>query len=377
MFSRRQVMAMAATAPIIAHMSGAAVAMTEIEAAGVEAGRPESLRHAAELAGRFFGAAARIDQIESDPALKALMLKDCAAVTPEIHLKWDSLQYNEGAYNFAPADGLVAFAVRHGLEVRGHTLLWDQSTPRWAKRKLTREKDWDLIARYFRDVLGRYAGQVGTWDVINEPIDSQNGQDGLRTNTFFRAFGPSYIARALHEARRHAPQARLVLNEYGFDYDNSVEEDRRRLFLRLIEQLRRDGAPLDGVGVQAHLDLSKGPFKPSILRGFLKELAGFDLEIVITELDVKEDNKRASLAERDRRVADEAASYLAVALEEPAVRGVVTWGLSDRHSWLQDQSRGLPSPSEAPRLNRGLPYDAALTRKDMYWALRDTFVERA
>ena len=56
---------------------------------------------------------------------------------------------------------------------------------------------------------------------------------------------------------------------------------------------------------------------------------------MISELDVKEYQYVLSVEQRDARVADETRRYLDVALGQPAVRGVTTWGLSDRHSWLR------------------------------------------
>ncbi|MGZ9114967.1 MAG: endo-1,4-beta-xylanase, partial [Brevundimonas sp.] len=124
--------------------------------------------------GRLFGAAVRMDQIEADPDLRRTLLSDCASVTPEIHMKWDSLQPSADAWRTGPADALVAFADRHGLLVRGHTLLWDQSTPAWARERMLATRDPSIVDRYFDAVLGRY-DTVVEWDVVNEPIDTENG----------------------------------------------------------------------------------------------------------------------------------------------------------------------------------------------------------
>lgn len=327
------------------------------------AGKPDASRRAAVPGDRYLGAAVRMDQIEADPTLQRALLADCASVTPEIHMKWDSLQPAPGSWRTGPADALVAFADRHGLLVRGHTLLWEQSTPAWARARMLETRDPAILDRYFDAVLGRYE-KVVEWDVINEPIDVEAGaRDGLRANTFLRAYGAGYIGHALHRARRAAPNARLMINDYSFDYDNPVEAGRRSALLRLLERLRATETPLDGIGIQAHLDLSKGPLRPEILRPFLREIAGFGLDISITELDVKEDDQSLPIAERDQRVADEVRRYLDIVLDEPAVRGVTTWGLSDTHSWLQRPG------AEGAALNRGLPYDADFRPKPMRAAI--------
>jgi endo-1,4-beta-xylanase len=324
---------------------------------------------------RFFGTAARIDQIDSEPVLRSAILRDCSCLTPEIDLKWAVLEPRQGRFAFAPADGLVAFARRKGLAVRGHTLLWHDSVPDWAAAALKDAPDWNVVRRYFAAVMSRYASDIREWDVVNEPIMQGSGADGLRPNPFRQAFGPGYVARALHEARALAPDAHLLLNEFSLEYDNPADRERRYLMLKLIERLKKDGVPLDGIGMQAHLDLAKGPLNQRVLEGFMREVAAFGLGITVTELDVKEVDRTLPLDVRDRQVADETRRFLDVALAQDAVRGVVTWGLTDRYSWLQMRRYGGAGwhPASSSEFNRGLPYDAALNPKVMREAIGKAF----
>lgn len=353
-FGRREVLAGLTAAPLALAAPGPADPAPR---------RPWGLAAAASRSGRYFGAAARIDQIRQDAALRRAVLDDCAWITPEFHMNWDYVAPRSGAWNFRAADGLVGFASDAGLRVRGHSLIWDQSTPAWAQAALAEDRDWALVARHFRAVMLRWGPRVQAWNVVNEPI-ARDGE-GLLPSVFHQAFGPDYVRRALEEARALDPEARLAVNDYGFEYDNPTEAARRRSFVRLLEELKAKGAPLDEVGVQAHLDLGKGGVKATVVGPFLQAIADLGLRIVITELDVRERDFASPLAERDRRVADEVRRYLDVALDQPAVDGVVAWGLSDRDSWLQ-----TPDLVARRSLNRGLPYDTALRPKAMYWAMR-------
>lgn len=310
-------------------------------------------------AGRYFGAAVRFDQIAGNERLRDAVLRDCSSITPEIHMKWDALRPSPDRWTPGPADDLIAFARQNGLKVRGHALIWEQSTPAWAKAAIA-GADWAVVRQHFEGVIGRFGDDILEWDVVNEPIDAH----GLRETTFFKAYGPDYVARALTTARELAPRAKLVINDYSFEYDNPVEDARRASFLRLLRELRRADVPLDGVGLQAHLDLGKGALRRETLAPFLTAIADLGLEISVTELDVREHDLSLSLAERDRRVAEEVSRYLDIVMDQPAVTGVTTWGLSDSHSWLQ------PSGARGANLNRGLPYDAALAPKPMREALR-------
>jgi endo-1,4-beta-xylanase len=336
------------------------------------------LATAADASRRYFGAAVRMDQIAADRSLHDLVVRDCAYLTPEIHLYWNSLEWDKGSYNFQPVDDLLTFASAHGMEVRGHTLIWDPCTPDWAKAEMNSRRDWDLVAGHFARVLGRYGDRIQDWNVVNEPLDTVDGDNGMRRTSFQRAFGSDYVARALKEARALAPKARLLINEYGFEYDNPTETARRETFLKLVRGLKERDVPLDGVGLQAHLDLSKGPLAERALRDFFREIAASGLDITISELDVKEWNHGLSDEDRDRLVADETSRYLDLALAETAVRGVVTWGISDKHSWLtENPGQAQKAPDGRTVLNRGLPYDASYKPKAMYDAIRGSLSNSA
>lgn len=317
--------------------------------------------------GRLYGAAVRAEALTGDPHFARRVGADCGWITPEIDFKWNALEHRRGGWWFERADAIVAFARYERMGLRGHTLLWEQSTPDWARAEMADRGDWRLIERWFDAVLGRYAEAAGEWDVVNEPIDTEHGEHGLRRTCFHRAFGADYVDRALRAARERAPTARLMVNEYGLEYGSGVERDRRRALLKLVERLRRDNVPLDGVGVQAHLDLAKGPLDTAAIANMFHEIADMGLSISITELDVKEADRTLSIGMRDRAIDDEVRRYLDVALAQPAVRGVVSWGVSDRDSWLQE---GIEAPTSAS-LNRGLPLDAAMRPKRVYWTLRE------
>lgn len=322
----------------------------------------------------YFGTAVRPDQIFGDPKLRDALIRDCTCLTPEVHLKWSAIEWDRGRPWFANVDAIIAFAREHRMEVRGHTLLWEQTTPGWAREAIETDQDWGVIDAHFANLLPRYRDSIGEWDVVNEPIDTEQGDDGLRRNVFQRAFGPNYIVRALESARALAPEARLMINDYSLEYDNPVDEARRAAMLGLVERLKRAGAPLDGVGLQAHLDLGKGRLPARRLEAFFGELAGMGVDIVITELDVREADRGLPLATRDARVAEAAREYLDLALAQPAVTGIVTWGLSDRYSWLQEQAPRTKAalaarPLDGAALNRGLPYCADFGPKPLHAAV--------
>jgi endo-1,4-beta-xylanase len=323
---------------------------------------------------RPFGTAVRPDQLDPQSPMSSIILGSCDFIVPEYHSQWSAVEWERGNPWFGNVDAIVAFAGANNMRVRGHSLIWEQMTPDWARSAMLEERDWRTVQAHFSSMLSRYGDQIPEWIVVNECIDTEHGHANLRQNSFQRAFGNEYVHRAFESARELAPGARLLINEYGLEYDNPTDEARRTALLRLVEKLKHDGAPLDGVGIQAHLDLSKGKLVEPVLARFYSELSAMDVSLEITELDVLEADRTAPVAVRDARVAAETRAFLEIALAQPRLRSTATWGLSDRHSWLQDLSDKTKrasqcSPIDCTTINRGLPLDGRLSPKPMSFML--------
>lgn len=331
------------------------------------------LRKLAAEKGLIYGTAISAASIASDPEFVDLVLQQAEAVVAENDMKWHALNRGRpGDENYAHADTVAAFALESGLVLRGHNLLWYRSTPRWFSDLRSYRQKEEAIVSHIRDLTGRYRGKVHSWDVVNEPIEPRNGRpDGLRTAVFLDKLGPDYIDLAYHTARESDPTARLVVNEYGVELDAPEHEARRAALLKLLQRMQRSGTPVDAVGIQAHLPCAGGlPFSASRLRRFLAEIAGLGLTIQITELDVIDNDAPADRTTRDRMVADAYSRFLDAALDEPAVKMVLTWGLSDRHSWLAgSRSDQLPA--------RPLPFGADLEPKPALEAMTRAFTHAA
>jgi endo-1,4-beta-xylanase len=323
-----------------------------------------SIKTAATRRGCYFGTAVQASALSNDGTLRQVAINDCSSLTPEWAMKWDALAPAPGGYRFADMDRIAHFAASHGMNLRGHTLLWHRSVPGWAAARIAETRQWTHVMDHFDQVIGRYGGQISEWDVVNEPIEPNDGVQGLRNNQFLQAFGPDYIEWAFWGANERAPNSRKLINEYGLEYDTPYEGQRRLSLLRLLERLRSKGVPVDAVGLQAHLDLAKGSLYRNGIHGLIRDIAGMGLEVVITELDVAEANVRLPVEQRDMLVADETRRYLDIVLDFDNVKGVNTWGLSDSYSWLRIGGRSV---------NRGLPYDTAWQRKPMYEAIRTAF----
>lgn len=318
--------------------------------------------------GLFYGVATQSGYLVDDRDFASLVWRECACLAPEWEMKWQPIQPDTGGFSPEGMDRFAELSSGEGVWLRGHTLFWHESLPDWFQYEMQSKDDWDrIVVPYVSFVAGRYGAKLRHWDVVNEAINPQDKQAGeLRNWRLSQLFGEDYIIRAFELARSLAPEVKLFYNDYGLEYSSGWHEDRRTAVLKGLERWRRAGVPIDGFGIQGHLTSQGDTSIPQRrLSKFLSEVAALGLEIVVSELDVSEGNFNQSLVARDQAVAGETARFLDVALDEPAVTGLVTWGLSDRYSWLKN--------FHDPR-NRGLPFDGGLQKKPMWYSIAQALI---
>jgi endo-1,4-beta-xylanase len=195
-----------------------------------------------------------VRHLQNDPALQQLVSEQYGILVPEGELKWRALRPAPGQFNFSASDALFEFAEKHRMLVRGHTLVWHNSVPDWLSAKEAHFDVRKLLVEHIQAVMGRYRGRVHSWDVVNEAIFPKDNQpDGLRKSFWYEAIGPDYIDLAFRTARQTDPYAKLTYNDYGVEYDNAEETERRRLVLALLQRIKANGTPIDAVGIQAHI----------------------------------------------------------------------------------------------------------------------------
>src|SRR5687767_1501903 len=61
----------------------------------------------------------------------ALIVQQFNSLTAENAMKMGPIHPKENEYYWKAADSIVAFAKRHKLKMRGHTLVWHNQTPNW------------------------------------------------------------------------------------------------------------------------------------------------------------------------------------------------------------------------------------------------------
>ncbi len=311
-------------------------------------------------------------QLRNDTTYADTVAREANLLVAEGETKRNVLQPNSETFMFDGTDFIAQFARLNDQLMRGHTLVWYRANPRWLEQALAESPNDRLITAYIETVVKRYAGRFQSWDVVNEAIEPDQGDPlGLRTDSvWFRAFGERYIDLAFHAARAADPKTPLYYNETNVEGDVVWSERRRRSTQRLLERLLKRGVPIDGLGVQGHLKLYRVKFSDRVFSDFLDDVIAMGLKVLITEFDVADIGGPADPAQRDADVAAATRAFLSVAFSKPATLGCLTWGISDRYSWLSEDIH-YKWPDGEP--SRSLPFDTDFKRKPMWDAIAACF----
>lgn len=374
-WTRRDLMLTALAAGVVAALPRASRAfdapgMPDVTGAG-------SLRAHAQAHGLLYGAAVVPALLDVDgfaagnstSAYTALVAAQANILVAENSMKWGPLRPTPTGFNFNDADRLMRFAGLAGQKVRGHNLCWHQQLPAWFKTTATKENAKQLLVDHINTVAGRYRGQIHSWDVVNEAVEPKDGRaDGLRKTPWLDLLGPDYIEIAFQTAAAADPTAKLTYNDYDIELDTPEQAVKRGQVMLLLRRLKARNVPLHAVGIQSHLKAT-GVQAGVGLQTFIRELKKMDLAVYVTEMDVNTRGVDGGPDAQDEAVAKVYRDYLGLVLPEPNVDAVLTWGITDAHTWLNNARAEWAQRKDGTR-QRPLPFDEELQPMPAFQALR-------
>jgi len=221
---------------------------------------------------------------------------------------------------------------KNGFRQRGHNLVW----PGWKfNTKLFRElaeKDTAafraIIENDVRSKMDTIKGRVIAWDVINELVHEKD----------FFAYLPSGISVEWFKlAKQLDPKAQLFINEYGML--NSVISPRNiQQYIDTIKFLRKQGAPIEAIGIQGHV--GRQPRNPAQVISDLDLFKSIALPVQITEFDINMTDEPLQ--------ADYTRDFLIACYSHPVVTGFTIWGFWEGAHWKKDAAMFKKDWTEKP-----------------------------
>src|SRR6202047_4255181 len=327
--------------------------------------REQALREAAQASGMLIGAAVRPAQL-SEAAYSSTLARDFNMLEPEDVLKWEVVHPERQSFDFSQGDQIVDFATRHGMKVRGHTLVWHQQNSKWlTERKYTSGELAQILEKHIKTVVGHYRGKIFAWDVVNEAFDELHV--GVLRSTIWlnqpgiglAGNGSSYIERCFRWAHEADPQALLFYNEAEAEVVNPKSD----AIYAMVRDFRQRGVPIDGVGFQMHIANLHSDV--ASISANIKRFTALGVQVHITEMDVAlpVDGSGNPRPEDLQQQADIYREVATACLSHPGCRAIQTWGFTDKYSWIGWHSKKTQGAA--------LLFDRNYGAKPAYEALRD------
>jgi len=288
--------------------------------------------------------------------------------------------------NYSTADRMVQFAVRQGVKIRGHVLVWDAYMCDWFFREgyqsdgayVDRETMLKRLEYYIDEVIThfeeKYPGVVYCWDVVNEAVGDSTSDYAASDkrhirmyrnesdNLFYKIIGDDYVELSFLYARNTVeklkeqnPEVEIALfyNDYSTFYD--AKRDAICELVKSINTYATDETGAyrilcDGVGMQSYIggygqqsgcmnDADITRIKNAVLK-----FHSLGVDVHITELAVR--NYDSSVADRHAEFYGELMSaYAELNATESLISNITVWGYCDNPSLAtSDYSYAMNGP---------------------------------
>ena len=266
-------------------------------------------------------------------------------ITAENECKWQSIEGTRGNRNFSGCKAAYNWAKQNGGHFKFHALVWGSQYPNWlgnlsaddTKKAIT---DWfDAVKKEFPD--------LEMIDVVNEAIRTGNNQyhSGYPNTKIIQALGGdnngdyTFVTTAFKMARERWPDAILIYNDY-----NTVQWQKNE-GIQLIQTIKKNGAPVDAYGLQAHDMMTQGGgaggtgggggcLSLNTLKSVLDEIwQKTQMPMFISEYDIGTDNDQTQ-----KQCYQEQISLF---MENEHIAGITIWGYIYGATWTTNGNSGI------------------------------------
>ena len=202
------------------------------------------------------------------------------------------------------------------MRLRGHTVMWDTAgligflSETGDHADLSYEELYRKLMDFIAPNVYMFKGKLFQWDVLNEPHASNHIRTTYNTTRLY-----TDITKLV---RQIDPDVKLIVNETSLIGKNKKSDsDIVPSLSGIVRQMQSEGAQIDGVGIQAHVN---DYFYPQGLYHQLDDLSQTVEEVAITEYDFIHDSQKNA----GKYLAD----LLTAAFSHPKCKTFTIWSLS-------------------------------------------------
>ncbi len=285
--------------------------------------------------------------------------------TPNWYFTDGGLRPSRDSYNFKQMDEIVSFAQARGMPVEAHHYVWGEEKwlPDWLKQgQFSKQELLDIMREHILTVGKKYSGKVAQWTVVNEAFTRERHLYELRDWWADNTGGMGYIDHAFRWAKEADPKSKLILN----DFDNETINDTSNAMYDYLKSALARGVPIDGIGMQMHLDGVHPPQKDEVISN-MKRFADLGLEIYVTEFDVNMDNVKADAKSKNKIQENIYYEMMRACIESKVCHHFAYLGITDAETWYKHI--GLKDP-------RPLMFDERYNPKPAFWGVRTALTQK-
>lgn len=292
--------------------------------------RVEMKRHAFLFGCNFFGLRPEDDSASQKAYRDRFVALFNYATLP---FYWGAFEPRRGEPQYDRLMGMARWCAAHGIEVKGHPLIWHEVWPAWAPSDPDQAIPL-LRARVF-DIIPRYKNVIRYWDVQNE-ANASSSYPRTGVGQWARRDGPAaMVATTLGWAREAAKGLgdTLIYNDYDTGDAN----------VALLTELQKRGALPDAIGIQSHMHSAL--WKPEQIWAVAERFSRFGRPVHFTETTVVSGPIRSfnmqrpptdwvTTPEDEQKQADYVAQFYSILFSHPNVQAITWWDFSDAGAWL-------------------------------------------
>lgn len=251
--------------------------------------------------------------------------------TPNWYFTDGGLRPSETTYNFKQMDEVMAFTESNNMPIQAHHYVWGEEKwlPDWLKKgNYSKEQLLEIIRQHILTVGGRYKGRIREWTVVNEAFTRDKHLYNLRDWWADNTGGMSYIDQSFIWAREADQNSKLILNDFGNEGMNEISD----AMYEYIKGAKTRGIPIDGIGMQMHIDGNRPPAKDDVIQN-MRRFADLGVEVYVTEFDVNMHDVKASADDKAKLQANIYYAMMRACIESKVCHSFAFLGITDKETW--------------------------------------------
>ena len=285
--------------------------------------------------------------------------------TPNWYFTDGGLRPSPTTYNFGQMDQIVKFAEANHMRIQAHHLVWgdEKWLPAWLKDgNYTKAQLLKIIHDHITTVVGHYKGQIQEWTVVNEAFTRAQHLYGLHDWWADHIGDQSYIDDSFRWAHQADPSAKLILN----DFNDEIYSPTSNNMYNYIKSAKQRGVPIDGIGMQMHIDGSRQPSKSEVISN-MQRFGKLGVKVYVTEFDVNMNSVKGSTEYKNQLQAKIYYNMVRACIESKVCPSFSILGITDKETWYNY----IGSKDADP-----LPFDRNYNPKPAYYAIYDALNQR-